>query len=128
MRPAKSRTPRVSILIDTFNYGHFIEEAVESVLAQNFPTCEREILVVDDGSTDDTPERLKKFGHAITYLRKPNGGQASAFNLGLRFARGKYVALLDADDYWLPGKLPRIVEEFEKHPGAGMVLITAFAS
>jgi glycosyltransferase involved in cell wall biosynthesis len=117
----RSATPCVSILIDTFNYGHFIEEAVESVLAQNFPASEREILVVDDGSTDDTPERLKKFGHAITYLRKPNGGQASAFNLGLGFARGKYVALLDADDYWLPGKLPRIVEEFEKHPDAGMV-------
>jgi glycosyltransferase involved in cell wall biosynthesis len=83
----KTAGPCVSVLIDTYNYGHFIEEAVESVLAQDFPEREREIVVVDDGSTDDTPERLKKFGHAITYLRKPNGGQASAFNLGFGFAR-----------------------------------------
>jgi glycosyltransferase involved in cell wall biosynthesis len=117
----KTAGPCVSVLIDTYNYGHFIEEAVESVLAQDFPEREREIVVVDDGSTDDTPERLKKFGQAITYLRKPNGGQASAFNLGFGFARGKYVALLDADDYWLPEKLTRIVEAFERHPDAGMV-------
>ena len=117
----RTAAPCVSVLIDTYNYAHFIEEAVESVLAQDFPAREREIIVVDDGSTDDTAERLKKFGHAITYLRKPNGGQASAFNLGLGFARGKYVALLDADDYWLPAKLARVVEEFENHADAGMV-------
>jgi glycosyltransferase involved in cell wall biosynthesis len=113
--------PTVSVLIDTFNYGHYVEEAIKSVIAQDFPANEREILVVDDGSTDDTEERVRKFGNAITYLRKPNGGQASAFNLGLRHATGKYVALLDADDYWLPGKLSRIVEEFENNPEAGMV-------
>jgi glycosyltransferase involved in cell wall biosynthesis len=61
------RIPRVSVLIDTYNYGHFVEEAVGSVLAQDFPQEEREILVVDDGSTDDTPERLRKFGNAINY-------------------------------------------------------------
>jgi glycosyltransferase involved in cell wall biosynthesis len=118
------RIPRVSVLIDTYNYGYFVEEAVGSVLAQDFPQEEREILVVDDGSTDDTPERLRKFGNAITYLRKTNGGQASAFNFGLERARGKIVAFLDADDYWLPGKLRRIAEEFEKHPDAGMVYHT----
>jgi glycosyltransferase involved in cell wall biosynthesis len=92
------RTPRVTVLIDTYNYGQFVEEAVGSVLAQDFPVEEREILVVDDGSTDDTPERLRKFGDAIRYLWKPNGGQASAFNFGLERARGKTVAFLDADD------------------------------
>ena len=112
MRPQK---PLISILIDTYNYGRYVEEAIESVLAQNFPVDEREILVVDDGSTDDTAERVRRFGSAINYFRKPNGGQASAFNFGLRRARGKYIALLDADDYWLPGKLSRIAEEFEKH-------------
>ncbi len=116
--------PFVTVLIDTYNYGHYIEEAVESVLAQDFPVAQREILVIDDGSTDDTAERLRKFGDAIAYLRKPNGGQASAFNFGLRRARGEVIAFLDADDYWLPGKLRRIVEEFEKHPEAGMVYHT----
>ena len=113
--------PLVTVLIDTYNYGHFIEEAIETVLAQDFPAEEREILVVDDGSTDDTQERLRKFGDSIIYLKKQNGGQASAFNFGLEQARGEIVAFLDADDYWLPGKLRRIAEEFAKHPDAGMV-------
>ena len=115
------RKPTISVLIDTFNYGQYVEQAIESAIGQDFPASEREILVVDDGSTDDTVERIRKFGKAITYFRKPNGGQASAFNFGLRYARGKYVALLDADDYWLPGKLARIAEEFERNPDAGMV-------
>jgi len=118
MRPQK---PLISVLIDTYNYGRYVEEAIESVLAQDFPLDQREILVIDDGSTDDTADRVQKFGLEISYIRKPNGGQASAFNFGLRRARGKYVAFLDADDYWLPGKLSRVAEEFEKHPDAGMV-------
>ena len=113
--------PTISVLIDTFNYGQYVEDAIESAIGQDFPASEREILVVDDGSTDDTVERVRKFGKAITYFRKPNGGQASAFNFGLRYAAGKYVALLDADDYWLPGKLARITQEFERNPDAGMV-------
>jgi glycosyltransferase involved in cell wall biosynthesis len=115
------RAPLVTVLIDTYNYAQFIEEAVRSVLAQDFPPREREILIVDDGSADDTEERLRQFGDSLVYLRKPNGGQASAFNFGLQRARGEIVAFLDADDYWLPGKLRRVVEEFEKHPDAGMV-------
>jgi len=115
------RTPLVSVLIDTYNYGRYIEQAIDSVLAQDFSTTEREILVVDDGSTDDTPERIRKYGTAITYFRKTNGGQASAFNFGLTRARGKIVALLDADDYWLPGKLARLADAFDENPEAGMV-------
>jgi len=113
--------PFITVLIDAFNYGHFIEQAVDSVLAQDFPREQREILVVDDGSTDDTAERLKKYGDAIRYLRKPNGGQASAFNFGFEHARGDIIALLDADDLWLPQKLRRICETFEQNPEAGMV-------
>lgn len=117
----RRQTPLISVLIDTYNYGRYVEEAIESVLAQDFPVGEREILVVDDGSTDETAERIRRFGPEISYFRKPNGGQASAFNFGLRRASGKYVAFLDADDYWLPGKLARIAEEFEAHPDAGMI-------
>jgi glycosyltransferase involved in cell wall biosynthesis len=115
------KAPFFTILIDTYNYGQYIEDAVESALAQDFPAAEREILVVDDGSTDDTAERLRKFGDAIRYLRKPNGGQASAFNFGFEHARGEAIALLDADDVWLPGKLGRIYEALAHNPAAGMV-------
>jgi len=115
------KVPTVTVLIDAYNYGRFIEEAVESVLGQDFPAEEMEILVVDDGSTDDTAERVKKYSERVQYFRKANGGQASAFNFGFGKARGEIVALLDADDYWLPGKLRRVVEEFQKSSGLGMV-------
>jgi len=118
--------PLVTVLIDTYNYGQFIEEAVESALAQEFPREQREILVVDDGSTDDTSERLKKYGDAIRYLRKPNGGQASAFNFGFAEARGEIIATLDADDLWMPQKLRRVCETFAKNPEAGMVYHRSF--
>jgi glycosyltransferase involved in cell wall biosynthesis len=113
--------PLVTVLIDAYNYGHFIEEAIESVLSQDFPSDQVEIVVVDDGSTDDTSERVKKYGSRIRYFHKSNGGQASAFNLGFTEARGEIIAFLDADDYWLPGKLQRIVGEFQRNPDLGMV-------
>lgn len=113
--------PRVTVLIDTYNYGRFISDAVESVLNQDFPSDELEILVVDDGSTDDTRARVEKYARRVTYLFKGNGGQASAFNFGISRADGEIVALLDADDYWLPGKLRRVVEEFDKDPSIGLV-------
>jgi glycosyltransferase involved in cell wall biosynthesis len=113
--------PQVSVLIDTYNHGRFIEEAVDSVLSQDYPQEKIEVLVVDDGSTDDTAERVKKYRARVQYLYKPNGGQASAFNFGFARARGEIIALLDGDDTWLPGKLKRITEEFEKHPEVGVV-------
>src|SRR5882724_11723432 len=100
--------PLFTVLIDTYNYGQYIEDAVDSALAQDFPREQFEIVVVDDGSTDDTPQRLQKYGDAIRYLRKPNGGQASAFNFGFEQAGGEIIALLDADDVWLPNKLQRV--------------------
>lgn len=113
--------PLVTVLIDTYNYGRFIEDAIHSVLIQDFPKEQLEIIVVDDGSTDDTAERVKQYGSRVQYFYKPNGGQASAFNLGLQKARGELVALLDADDYWLPSKVRRVVKEFDSHPDAGLV-------
>lgn len=113
--------PAVTVLIDTYNYGRFIEEAVESVLSQDFPREQREIIVVDDGSTDDTGERVRKYEGEVQYFRKANGGQASALNFGFERARGQVIAFLDGDDYWLPGKLRRLTDEFERHPEAGLV-------
>ena len=112
---------QMTVLITTYNYGQFIDEAIESVLAQVFPPDRVEILVIDDGSTDDTPQRLKKYGSRINYFYKPNGGQASALNFGIAHARGEIIALLDADDLFLPGKLARIVEAFQRDPTLGMV-------
>jgi glycosyltransferase involved in cell wall biosynthesis len=108
---------RVSAIIDTYNYGRFIAEAIKSVLAQE-PRPDQ-ILVVDDGSTDHTPEIVKAFD--VTYLRKLNGGQASNLNFGISQAQGDIVCFLDADDVWLPGKVRKVLECFEKHPETAMV-------
>jgi glycosyltransferase involved in cell wall biosynthesis len=114
-------TPFVSVLIDTYNHERFIEEAIQSVLSQDFPVSKREILVVDDGSADRTPEILAKFASQIRILRKPNGGQASAFNHGIPECRGELIALLDADDWWAPDKLMRVTRVMAAHPEIGFV-------
>src|SRR5882762_831851 len=122
-------TPFVSVLIDTYNHERFIEEAIQSVLSQDFPASEREILVVDDGSTDRTPEILRKFASQIRVLRKPNGGQASAFNHGIPECRGELIAFLDADDWWAPDKLTRVTNAMAAEPEVGFVghgIITVF--
>lgn len=111
----------VSVLIDTHNHERFIEEAVSSVLAQDFPAADREILVVDDGSTDRTPDILSKFASQIRILQKPNGGQASAFNLGIPQCRGDIIAFLDGDDWWTPQKLSRVVGTMTADPSLGIV-------
>jgi glycosyltransferase involved in cell wall biosynthesis len=113
--------PLITALINTHNYGRFVGEAIESALAQDFPREQMEIVVVDDGSTDDTAERVRKYGDAIRYLPKTWGGQASAINFGVDHSRGEIIVLLDGDDVWLPGKLRRVAEEFERHPEAGML-------
>jgi glycosyltransferase involved in cell wall biosynthesis len=114
-------SPTITVLITTYNYGLFLEQAIDSVLAQDFPLEDVQILVVDDGSTDDTSERVKKYGTRIEYFYKANGGQASALNLGIAKARAEIIALLDADDLFMPGKLARVVEVFRADPTLGMV-------
>jgi glycosyltransferase involved in cell wall biosynthesis len=113
--------PFVSVLIDTYNHERFIEQAVVSALEQDFPAGEREILVVDDGSTDRTAEIVRKFEPQVRLLRKANGGQASAFNAGIPECRGEVVAFLDGDDWWAPAKLRAVTEALEGAPDAGMV-------
>jgi glycosyltransferase involved in cell wall biosynthesis len=111
----------VSVLIDTYNHERFIEEAIVSVLEQDFPASEMEILVVDDGSTDRTPEILRKFAPRVRVLTKKNGGQASAFNAGIPEAHGEIVAFLDGDDWWAHQKLTRVMLAFESNPAVGVV-------
>ncbi len=111
----------VTVLITTYNYAKFIEQAIDSVLSQDYPLERIQIVVVDDGSTDDTSQRVKKYGSSIEYFLKQNGGQASALNFGLAKASGEIVALLDADDVFVPSKLASIAEAFQKNPTIGMV-------
>jgi glycosyltransferase involved in cell wall biosynthesis len=113
--------PLVTALIDTYNHESFIEEAINSVLEQDFPASEMEILVVDDGSTDSTPELVRKFQPRVRLLRKINGGQASAFNAAIPEARGEIVAFLDGDDWWVPGKLAAVVQVFAADAAVGLV-------
>ena len=112
---------RVTVLIDTYNHERFIERAITSVLEQDMPMDDVEILVVDDGSTDRTPDLIRCFEPRVRLIRKANGGQASAFNAGIRECRGEIVAFLDGDDWWAPEKLRLVLEAMEEDPEAGII-------
>lgn len=111
----------VTALIDTYNQERFIEAAIRSVLEQDFPASDLEIVVVDDGSSDRTPEIVRKFEPRVRLLRKNNGGQASAFNAGIREARGEIVAFLDGDDWWAPTKLTAVADAFVANQDVGLI-------
>lgn len=96
-------TPRVSVVIPTFNRADNVERAVNSALEQTERSVE--VLVIDDGSTDETPGRFVDPPERVRYVRKPNGGASSARNVGLRRAQGEWIALLDSDDEWELEKL-----------------------
>ncbi len=108
--------PLISVLIDTYNHERFIEQAIVSVLEQDFSPAGTEILVVDDGSTDRTPEIVRKFAPRVRLLRKTNGGQASAFNAAIPETTAPLVAFLDGDDWWAKDKLTAAVQAFEANP------------
>ncbi|MGB6484633.1 MAG: glycosyltransferase [Candidatus Acidiferrales bacterium] len=108
--------PLVSVVVNTYNHERFIAQALQSVLDQNFPADQMEIIVVDDGSTDATPQAIQPFLAKIRYIRKQNGGQVSAFNAAVAEACGDIIAFLDGDDWWAKNKLSSVVAAFEKHP------------
>ena len=112
--------PRVSVIIPTYNRAHLVERAIDSVLTQDF--ADFEIIVVDDGSTDETPIKLSRYGDSrICYLRKENGGLASARNAGIAQAHGEYIAFLDDDDTFLPTKLSLQAQLLDVRPEIGVV-------
>ncbi len=108
--------PLVSVVLPTCNRRERVCRAVDSVLAQT--GARFELIVVDDGSTDGSADRLQDYGARIRVLGQVNRGVSAARNTGIRAARGELIALLDSDDYWLPGKLAAQVHYFETHPEA----------
>ena len=115
--------PLISVILPVYNMGRYVAEAVASIQAQRYEPLE--ILLIDDGSTDDTPKVAARFGDAIRYIRKPNGGAASARNTGLQEARGEIIATLDADDQWPENKLalqvPRLLAADEPDVVSGRI-------
>lgn len=113
--------PLVSAVITTYNYGHFLAQAIESVLGQTYKNIE--LIIVNDGSTDNTDEvvRIYLSDSRVSYLKQANLGQSRAKNAGIEKARGDYVAFLDGDDQWLPEKLALQLPLFGKDPSIGVV-------
>lgn len=106
--------PQVSIIIPTYNRAHFIKQAVESALIQTYQDFE--LIVVDDGSTDDTKQVLADYAGRLQYIYQPNQGRSAARNRGIELAQGEYIAFLDSDDLWLPNKLSRQVPALDTAP------------
>lgn len=110
-------SPLVSILINNYNYGRFLDDSMSSATGQTYPNVE--IIVVDDGSTDNSRDILAKYEGRAKIIYKENGGQASAFNAGFAQSRGDIICFLDSDDMYTPLKVQEIVAFFQKNPEAG---------
>jgi glycosyltransferase involved in cell wall biosynthesis len=112
----KKTAPLISIIIPTFNRGWILTEAIDSVLSQDF--SDYELIVVDDGSTDNTSNIIDKYKESLIVIRQKNSGVSAARNRGITAASGRYIAFLDSDDFWLPNKLTSQVNFFNTHPDA----------
>jgi glycosyltransferase involved in cell wall biosynthesis len=114
-------TPRVSVIVPAYNLAHFLGAAIDSALAQDWPRESLEVIVVDDGSSDETPSLLASYGERIRTLRQENGGLVRAVDRGLGEASGEYIGLLDADDEWPADRVRRQVEFLRGNPAVGLV-------
>src|SRR3954469_17707313 len=103
-------SPLVSIIIDNYNYGRFIGDAIDSALAQTY--ANKEVIVVDDGSTDNSREIINGYSGRIQSVFKNNGGQSSALNAGFAASHGDVVYFLDADDVLFPDAVENVIREF----------------
>ena len=109
----------LSVVIPTYNRAYIIGQAIESILSQTYANVE--VIVVDDGSADNTAEVVARYGPKVRYFRQTNSGVSAARNRGLQEARGEFIALLDSDDSWLPWKAEAQVRVLRALPGVGMV-------
>jgi glycosyltransferase involved in cell wall biosynthesis len=114
-----SQQPLVSIVITNYNYARYLREAVDSAVNQTYTNTE--VIVVDDGSTDDSRRLIESYTDKIIPVYKQNGGQASAFNKGFAVSKGEILCLLDADDVFLPQKVEESVQAFKNNPNAVVV-------
>jgi glycosyltransferase involved in cell wall biosynthesis len=112
--------PVVSVIVTTYNQGPYIESALQSVFAQTYR--DYELIVVDDGSCDDTPGLVAAFANRLRYIRQPNQGVAGARNTGAAQAKGELLAFLDGDDLWDPEKLEAQVKAASRHPTSGLIV------
>ena len=110
------RKPQLTVIIPTYNRGWILKEAIDSVLTQDYKDFE--LIVVDDGSTDNTSEILASYGNDIKVLFQENKGVSAARNRGIAEASGQFIAFIDSDDLWLPQKLSTQVEFFNQTPDA----------
>src|SRR3989338_7627565 len=111
---------KVSVIIPTYNSAKYLKEAITSVICQTYSNIE--IIVIDDGSTDNMKEVVASFGDRIHYRYQENCGAAAARNHGLKLTQGNYIAFLDADDVWKPEKIQKHVNYLYSHPDIAMVL------
>lgn len=111
--------PNVSIIIPMYNAEKYIKEAIDSVLKQTYKDFE--IIVIDDGSTDNTKSKLLDYGSQIKYIYQENAGPAVARNRGIKEAKGEYIAFLDADDIWMPEKLERQIRKLKNNSEFGVI-------
>lgn len=119
MSPGRATRPSVAVVVNNHNYGRFLRAAIESALGQSYDRVE--VVVVDDGSTDDSRSVIATFEGVVTAVLKPNGGQGSAFNAGLEHSSGDVVLFLDADDVLLPDTCARVAETFASNRLAARV-------
>ena len=115
--------PKVTVVIPTYNRAHLIKDAVESVLNQTYQDFE--LIVIDDGSTDNTKEVLALYKDKLTYIYQENQGRSAARNHGIKLAQGEYIAFLDSDDVWFPDKLERQVPVLES-ASSNVVLVHGY--
>jgi len=115
---------KVSVIIPCYNQGKFLAEAIRSVMEQDYP--DKEIIVVNDGSIDNTREVASAFKDTIVYVEQPNKGAAAARNVGISVSCGKYIAFLDADDICLPGRLNKEAAILDQRPEVGLVASDAY--
>jgi len=121
MTEAESPETLVTVIITTYNYGRFVQEAIQSVLAQT-TTADLQIIVVDDGSTDETPDVLARVKDPrVELIRTPNKGISGARNVALARAKGDFIAFLDGDDRWAPRKLEYQLEVMRSEPDMAAV-------
>lgn len=111
--------PFVSVIINNYNYGRFLREAIDSALNQSYE--KKEIIVVDDGSKDESVEIIKSYGDRIIPVLKDNRGQASAMNAGFRISKGDWVCFLDSDDVWSADKILKVIEVARSNQKAIMI-------